>query len=249
MIFIHGVGGCGKSLLINLLCDLGEYYFRKIKPGDLKKPVTLKTAPTGKAASNINGQTLHTAFNLPFGNKDLTLNDETRHKLRTKFEYLKILFIDEISMVKPDILYQIDRRLRVIKGVPNKLFGNVCVVILSDLMQLRKIKASYTFGPPTNMQFLSAFTIAPLFDEFQIVELTTNHRQGSDAQYAELLKRVRMGEHTDNDIAFLQTHIVKEDDPKVKDALWICGTNPKVNTINQTKLMSLEGNAPSTFHY
>jgi hypothetical protein len=238
LLFIHGAGGSGKSMLINLLSEIGELYFRKIKAGSQNKPVSLKTAPTGKAASNIGGYTLHSTFSLSFGNKFMSLNDEKKANLSSVMEDLQILFIDEISMVKPDLLYQLHLRLKEVKNV-DKPFGNVCIIILGDLMQLKPVQGNYAFDMPRCTDFKSYHTQWPLFDQFSIVELITNHRQGSDKTYAELLERVRFGRQTDADIELLQSRIITEDNPICKNALMIYGTNAAVNRFNAKMLASI----------
>jgi hypothetical protein len=238
LLFIHGAGGSGKSMLINLLSEIGELYFRKIKAGSQNKPVSLKTAPTGKAASNIGGYTLHSTFSLSFGNKFMSLNDEKKANLSSVMEDLQILFIDEISMVKPDLLYQLHLRLKEVKNV-DKPFGNVCIIILGDLMQLKPVQGNYAFDMPRCIDFKSYHTQWPLFDQFSIVELITNHRQGSDKTYAELLERVRFGRQTDADIELLQSRIITEDNPICKNALMIYGTNAAVNRFNAKMLASI----------
>jgi hypothetical protein len=240
LLFIHGAGGSGKSMLINLLSEFGEHYYRKIKAGSQNKPVVLKTAPTGKAASNIGGYTLHSTFSLSFGNKFMSLNDEKKANLSSVLEDLQVLFIDEISMVKPDLLYQLHLRLKEVKNV-DKPFGNVCIIILGDLMQLKPVQGNYVFDLPKCIDFKSYHTQWPLFEQFTIVELTTNHRQGSDKKYADLLERVRFGNQTDADIELLQSRIITEDDPICKNALMIYGTNAAVNRFNEKMLASLPG--------
>jgi hypothetical protein len=237
LLFIHGAGGSGKSMLINLLSEFGEHFFRKIKAGSQNKPVVLKTAPTGKAASNIGGYTLHSTFSLSFGNKFMSLNDEKKATLSSVLEDLQVLFIDEISMVKPDLLYQLHLRLKEVKNV-DKPFGNVCIIILGDLMQLKPVQGNYVFDMPRCIDFKSYHTQWPLFEQFSIVELITNHRQGSDKKYAELLERVRFGRQTEADIELLQSKIITEDNLICTDALMIYGTNAAVNRFN-AKMLSL----------
>jgi ATP-dependent DNA helicase PIF1 len=238
LLFIHGAGGSGKSMLINLLSDFGEHYFRKIKAGSQHKPVVQKTAPTGKAASNIGGYTLHSTFSLSFGNKFMSLNDEKKATLSAVLEDLQVLFKDEISMVKPDLLYQLHLRLKEVKNV-DKPFGNVCIIILGDLMQLKPVQGNYVFDMPRCIDFKNYHSQWPLFEQFLIVELITNHRQGCDKKYAELLERVRFGKQTEEDMELLQSRVITEDNPICKNALMIYGTNAAVNRFNAKMLASL----------
>jgi hypothetical protein len=84
-----------------------ESLIRRHIPGSSERPVVLKVAFTGIAAGAINGATMHSTFGLPFGNKFSGLTDEKRDAMRNTLSDLSILIIDEISMVKPDILYQV----------------------------------------------------------------------------------------------------------------------------------------------
>ena len=90
---------------------------------DPNQPYILKCAFTGTAASIIEGQTLHHAFSFSFGNEFFSLNDKTRDERRMSLKNLKILVIDEFSMVKADMLYQLDLRLKEVKENYDVPFG------------------------------------------------------------------------------------------------------------------------------
>ena len=66
----------------------------------------IKAAFTGTAAANIKGQTLHNAFTFSFGNEFFSLSDKARDERRALLENLKVVIIDEFSMIKADMLYQ-----------------------------------------------------------------------------------------------------------------------------------------------
>ena len=111
-------------------------------------PYLLITAPTGTAAANIRGQTLHSTFGFSFGNEYYSLSDKQRDEKRTNLKNLKFVIIDEISMVKADLLYQLDMRLREIKQRPDKIFGGVAIYTFGDMLQLRPCQARYIFEEP-----------------------------------------------------------------------------------------------------
>ena len=71
---------------------------------DPDKPYVLITAFTGCAASNVDGMTLHSAFNFGFGNEFLSLADKTRDEKREALKNLRMVIVDENSMMKPDML-------------------------------------------------------------------------------------------------------------------------------------------------
>ena len=86
-------------------------------------------APTGTAAKNIGGLTIHSAFNMPFGNEFISMSDKVRDEKRQMLSEMKLLIIDEFSMVKADMLYLLNLRLKEIKQ--NDMdFGNIGVILL-----------------------------------------------------------------------------------------------------------------------
>ena len=110
----HGGAGAGKSTVIHTVSKWCHQILSK--EGDvLDCPYIVKTAFTGTAASNIEGQTLHTSFGFNFDNKHYSLSDKTRDEKRALFKNLKMIIIDEVSMVKADMLYQLDLKLQELK--------------------------------------------------------------------------------------------------------------------------------------
>ena len=99
---VHGAAGTGKSTVIKLCAQWAQ----KILQTDLDKPYVLKTAFMGTAAANIEGQTLASTFSMQFGNLYTRLGDRNREMKRQALANLEILIIDEILMVKSDMLYQ-----------------------------------------------------------------------------------------------------------------------------------------------
>lgn len=142
-----GSGGTGKSYLINVFTQ----WCQKIltKPGDNPdQPKILLMAFTGIAASQIGGCTLHTALGLKFGTECLPLGDEQRAKLRKRYEHLKVVIIDELSMISSDVLYNINKRLQEIMGCLDP-FGNIAIVLFGDVLQLPPVKACQIFLSPS----------------------------------------------------------------------------------------------------
>ena len=238
-VVVHGGAGCGKSFVINLMSQWQERIFRK-SGDDPNKPYILKCAFTGTAASIIQGQTLHHAFSFSFGNDFYSLNDKTRDERRSILKNLKVLIIDEFSMVKSDMLYQLDLRLKEITERPNVPFGGISIFLFGDLLQLRPTAARFIFEEPCNEQFKLTHALGPLWDLFNVVNLTYNHRQGNDKIYADLLNRMRIGETTEDDIKVLSTRVMPKNDPKLpKDSIYLSSRNEDVNFVNELRLEDL----------
>ena len=199
---VHGGAGTGKSTVIDTLSQSLERIFRK--PGDdPNHPYILRTAFTGNASLIIKGQTLHTTFNLPFGNEVLSLSDKIRDMRRTTLQNLRILIIDEISLVKSDILYQIHFRLMKDIFQNDLTFGGVAVFVFGDILQIKPTKGNFVFGSPYDKKMKLYYSIENLWMKFSVINLKTNHRQGSDKMYADILNRIRIGKQTEDDMKVL----------------------------------------------
>ncbi|KAG8172847.1 hypothetical protein JTE90_010241 [Oedothorax gibbosus] len=165
---------------------------------------TLKTvlllAPTGKAASNIGGETLHSAFGLPLSLTDvLPLSSKTLAEYASKFFYVKCIIIDEISMVGSTMYSNIDQRLREIKGL-DKPFGGVHCMQFGDLRQLPPVKDSAIYKIPKSAG-LRVFS-ENLWHRVEFYKLTEIMRQKDDQPYANLLNNMASGKMTDEEVDF-----------------------------------------------
>ena len=118
-IFLSRGAGVGRSFLVTTVTEYLKRILRYPNQ-NLDNPSVVVTASTGKAATNVNGITLHSAFNLPVksGLKSCGYqkpSDETLHKLRNKYQYLKVLITDEISMIGRVTFENLDLALKNIK--------------------------------------------------------------------------------------------------------------------------------------
>ena len=183
---------------------------------------------------------MHNAFSFSFGNEFYSLGDKTRDERRNQLENLLVVIIDEFSMIKSDMLYQLDLRLREVKEQPDVVFGGVSVFLLGDILQLRPVMANYIFEDPSNEAFLLVYLISSLWKQFGVVILTHNHRQGEDKLYADILNRVRIGEVNEEDIKLLETRVRQLNHPDIpKDALVVTCINSEVNKINEERLQMI----------
>ena len=135
----------------------------------VKIPYILLCAPTGTAAVNIKGQTLHSAFSFSFGNEFFSLNDKARDERRTELANLQAVIIDEFSFIKADMLYLLDLRLREVKQQADKLFGGVSIFLFGDILQLRPVRARFIFEEPRSESFQLKYLTDSLWNKFEVI--------------------------------------------------------------------------------
>ena len=237
---IHGGAGCGKSTVINVLKQWMHLILQQ--PGDDPDcPYVLVCAPTGTAASNIRGQTLHIAFGFSFSNQHFSLSDKQRDKKRFLLQHLKIVIVDEISMMKSDQLFQLDMRLREVTQKKDKIFGNVSLFFFGDIMQLKPCQGRYIFQPPVCEDYQLSYSLGKHWQSFGVITLEENHRQEDDHEYAEMLNRIRVGKQTEEDFKRLQDRVRPENHPDLLGAMFISCKNKEVARLNMKRLDELEG--------
>ena len=159
MLMVHGGAGSGKSTVISVLAKWVHHILQR--PGeDPDCPYVVISAFTGSAASNVNGQTLHSLFSFNFGSQFMTLSDKIRDVKRKLFKNLQVLIIDEISLVDSDMMYKIDLRLKEVKQNENP-FGGVALFCFGDLLQIKPVKGRYIFEEPKGIDYKQAFAVNP----------------------------------------------------------------------------------------
>ncbi|CAN5142230.1 hypothetical protein BH11ACT2_BH11ACT2_06500 [soil metagenome] len=226
-IFVTGRAGTGKSTLLNHLS------------WNTSKQVVI-CAPTGVAALNVGGQTIHSLFRLPIGviaDHEIEQNAETRKLLNT----IDTLVIDEVSMVNADLLDAIDRSLRQARQRPKESFGGVQVVLFGDPYQLAPVpgdadERAYFDDQYRSMWFFDAKVWAEA--ELTIFELATIHRQ-SEPEFKYMLNAVRHGMVT-AEIAKRLNDTGARPQP-AEGAITLATTNATVNRINASALARLSG--------
>ena len=207
-LFLSGGAGVGKTTVTNALYEALTRYLNNV-PGENPDEVKLvKVAPTGTAAFNIKGNTLHSAFKIPAnrGFQYCTLDTDRLNTIRAQLRKLKVIFIDEISMVGNGMFNFLNLRLQQIMG-NNTLFGGISMITVGDLFQLKPVFDDWIFENTKDSYGALATNIWK--ENFTLSELTQIMRQKDDKQFAELLNRLREGNHTTNDIQVLKQRILK----------------------------------------
>ncbi|KAI8514787.1 hypothetical protein Bbelb_073780 [Branchiostoma belcheri] len=237
-IFLTGGAGTGKSHLIKCICYEATRLLQQTQENPDSVSVLL-AAPTGTAAFNIGGSTIHHAFHLMCKTKDREgLSESTVNTMRAQYESLKIVIVDEVSMVDKPLMKSIHLRLRQLRqGRPNALFGNVSILAVGDMYQV----------PPVKGISLYKERDRDIFDlwnpNFEVVELEEIMRQKDDAAFAKLLNRMRVKRKkdklSDEDDEVLSSRVLSVDfeaDDYPKDALHIFSTNIAVAEHNDKML-------------
>lgn len=227
-VFLTGRAGTGKSTLLSL--------FRHTTR---KQCVIL--APTGVAALNVQGQTIHSFFGFP--GKFITPADiRIRRDRAFTFRKLEILIIDEVSMVRADIIDCIDYALRISRN-NNMPFGGVQMIFIGDLFQLPPIVSS----PEEKVFFLQNYDSPHFFSanvfkkgfRYEMIELKKVYRQ-SERHFVRLLDAVREGEIDFDDLETLNERYIG-DNSLMSNANFITlsARNNLVDQINHQELAKL----------
>ena len=114
--------------------------------------------------------------------------------------------------------FQLDLRLREVK-MDDRLFGGVSLFVFGDIMQMRPVMGNYIFQKPKSKEYELAYLQRRHWQNFKIINLEENHRQGSDREYANVLNRIRVGEQTEADIELLRTRVRQPDHPDILEAI------------------------------
>lgn len=243
-VFLTGKAGTGKSTFLKYICE-----------NTSKNYVVL--APTGIAAVNAGGVTMHSFFKLPF--KPLLPDDpefDTKH-LRSRMKYgrefckllkeLDLVIIDEISMVRADIIDFIDKLLRFYSDNHREPFGGKQMLFIGDIFQLEPVVTGDMRDVLSHYYPQPYFFNAKVFDSTNIVsiELKKVYRQ-SDPRFISLLDRIRVGAPLKDDIMLLNSKVNSVDRGMDEMRITLATTRDKVDSINDVRLDELKS-APVTF--
>ncbi len=240
-IFLTGKAGTGKTTFLH-----------RLKENTPKRMIV--TAPTGVAAINAGGVTLHSFFQLPFGpyvpGSDIQRQAEQRRFSKEKINIIKgldLLVIDEISMVRADVLDGVDAVLRRYKH-RHLPFGGVQLLMIGDLHQLSPVVKDDEWdllkGYYDSLYFFSSNALKQT--DMISIELKHIYRQ-SDAHFIQLLNRVRNNRLDADTLQALNTRYLPGFQPNDKDDYITLTThNRSADTINDKQLQALSSK-PFTF--
>jgi hypothetical protein len=244
-----------KSVFLTGKAGTGKTTFLKHVASTTRKNFAI-AAPTGVAAINAGGMTLHSLFQLPFGiyvpgthHPNETIQVTTRNTLfrnlhiskskRDLLQELELLIIDEVSMVRCDMLDAIDTILRMVRK-NQKPFGGVQLLFIGDLYQLSPVAKQEEWS------ILKDFYASPFFFHATVIQelsplclqLTKIYRQ-NEQTFIDLLNNIRDNQMSDGDIELLNTRLRKFE--KKEGAVTLTTHNYKADAINASQLERLSG--------
>jgi ATP-dependent DNA helicase PIF1 len=231
LIFVDGEGGTGKSILIGLIRDMVGSNLAVL-------------APTGAAALHIKGQTIHSFFGFKSG-----ALPGNWVKPKTKgvevFKNLRLLIIDEVSMVRADLIDAIDIFLRLNGPNPEKIFGGIQMLFVGDLLQLPPVateseKSILGGHGYAGLHFYNAQALQGR--RLYKISLTKVYRQ-SDQQFRNILKNIRYKENIKEALGLLNDRCIKSiNSPPVEEggsAIILTSRNDAADKVNSDKLKSI----------
>ncbi len=231
-LFLTGKAGTGKSTFLKNFAQQTD-----------KKFIVL--APTGIAAINARGTTIHSFFQIPLGptqpgDPRLSISRIKPYK-KEIMKKLELLIIDEISMVRADLIDAVDHVLRNVRRVP-KPFGGVQVLFVGDLLQLEPVVRQEEWEVLRNWYTGPFFFDALVFQELELIniELEKVYRQ-VDVGFVNLLNRFRNGNADYHDIKEINTRCQPVKGLRKNYEVTISTTRSKSDGINDDELHKLPG--------
>ncbi|PWG04741.1 helix-turn-helix domain-containing protein [Polaribacter aquimarinus] len=233
-LFITGKAGTGKTTFLH-----------QIKNESLKRMVIV--APTGVAAINAKGVTIHSFFQMPFGPilpNQIANTNQQRKFSKTKIDIIKsldLVIIDEISMVRADLLDGIDQVMRRYKN-RNKVFGGAQVLMIGDLQQLAPVVKPNEWSLLRSYYDTMYFFSSKAFQEANVVSIELKHiyRQKNE-DFITILNEIRNDNLSDASAKILNERYNPTFSPTKEDGYITLTThNKRANTINESELNKLK---------
>ena len=234
-LFITGKAGTGKTTLLH-----------QIKKESLKRMVIV--APTGVAAINAKGVTIHSFFQMPFGpilpNQIANTSNAQRKFSKTKIDIIKsldLVIIDEISMVRADLLDGIDQVMRRYKN-RNKVFGGAQILMIGDLQQLAPVVKPNEWSLLQQHYHTVYFFSSKAYQEANVVSIELKHiyRQKNE-DFIKILNEIRTNTLSEESAEILNKNYNPTFSPTKEDGYITLTThNNRANLMNSSELNKLK---------
>jgi lambda repressor-like predicted transcriptional regulator len=233
-LFITGKAGTGKTTFLH-----------KIKNDSLKRMVIV--APTGVAAINAKGVTIHSFFQMPFGPilpNQIANTNQQRKFSKTKIDIIKsldLVIIDEISMVRADLLDAIDQVMRRYKN-RNKVFGGAQILMIGDLQQLAPVVKPNEWSLLQQHYETIYFFSSKAYQEANVVSIELKHiyRQKNE-NFIQILNEIRTNTLSDSSAEILNKNYNPSFSPSKEEGYITLTThNNRANLINNSELNKLK---------
>ena len=233
-LFITGKAGTGKTTFLH-----------KIKNDSLKRMVIV--APTGVAAINAKGVTIHSFFQMPFGPilpNQIANTNQQRKFSKTKIDIIKsldLVIIDEISMVRADLLDAIDQVMRRYKN-RNKVFGGAQILMIGDLQQLAPVVKPNEWSLLQQHYETVYFFSSKAYQEANVVSIELKHiyRQKNE-NFIQILNEIRTNTLSDSSAEILNKNYNPSFSPSKEEGYITLTThNNRANLINNSELNKLK---------
>ncbi len=234
--FLTGKAGTGKSTFI-------KYFAQK------SRKRVLMTAFTGIAAINVGVQTIHSFFRFPLRplmpeDAEIKRFDNYTEKYRI-IQQIDTIIIDEVSMLRSDILEAIDHSLRINGGDPGQKFGGKQLIFVGDIFQLPPVidfsddVERYLFSDVYRSEY---FFDSPSYQALspEYFEFTNSHRQHNDVQFVQLLDDIRVCKVTEETLKKLNQRFNPLYSPQPDEfVITLTATNAVASSMNSLKLLEL----------
>ena len=241
-VFIAGGPGTGKSSIVHLACRVF----------DMQGVQYEVVAPTGAAAKNIKGTTIHSLFGVG-KNKNWDKYTGKASYAFNKTDRLKeidVLIVDEVSMVYGQLWQEMDEHLRRVKGISDRVFGGIQIIAVGDFNQLKAV-ADRDFGTQEHYNGFPFVTPAWADANFHYCFLSKAHR-ATDPVLSRILKHMSENALTAEDFEALRGRVIKPEDangldddskPDAEPIIRLYTQNAKVTAYNDERIQRLPGKA------
>ena len=236
-IFLHGPGGTGKSHVVHLIQRDMFHFFKHTFKHDNDQPIN----PTGSAAFQIGGPTIHSAF-LLHDNYKSKPSWEKRSKMQLKLEHMLLSITDEISMVGFKQFQSMNQTMCVLKGTTDSNWGDISVLAVGDLYQLPPVVQCPIYMSPQTVHTLNDIALNG-WEKMQLHELTQSMRQ-KDMKFVNCLNKIHTtvpleGSEEDRMLQACELKLNPNNETYPHDAMHVYTQNAHCDEWNAYKLILL----------